>query len=556
MNNTVSFIPLGGVGDVTRNMYLYEYRDEILIVDCGLGFADETMLGVDLLLPDISYLLKTKKKIVGMALTHGHEDHVGALPFILPQLAQNGRVDFPIFGGPLTSVLANEKLNEYKISAKVKSVNYDNDYINLGNFSLSFIRVTHSIPDSAHIFIKSPVGNFYHASDFKFDLTPFDGKKTDFAKIVKLSDEGVLCLMSDCLRAEKEGHTPSEQVLYENIEKEMKQCSGKFILTTYSSNISRLNQAILAAKKLGRKVCFLGRSLVKTSDAAQELGYMNLGKDLEISPDHIKKYKDQDLLLLVAGSQAQENSALSRIVNGEHPIISINSKDVVVFSADPIPGNEVSINSLIDSISKKGARVVYSQISDDFHVSGHAASDDLMLMMELVRPKKVLPIGGTYRQMVAYKNLAQKQKFEDKDILLIEDGQEVKFSKESLVFGNKLAIKSVYVDEISGEEVEQFVLRDRQKISKEGVVVVIVEVDSATSIIVNTPTIISRGFTKPEGQIANTKISMDIKNSLTQNKGRVTDWMYIRKFIGEKAEKSILNNIHRRPLVLPVVIEV
>lgn len=556
MSNTVSFIPLGGVGDVTKNMYLYEYQDEILIVDCGLGFADETMIGVDLLLPDISYLLKTKKKIVGIALTHGHEDHVGALPFVLPQLAKNGSLDFPIFGGPLTSVLVNEKLSEYKISAKVKTVDYDKNYISLGNFSLSFIRVTHSIPDSAHIFIKTPAGNFYHASDFKFDLTPFDGKKTDFVKIVKFSEEGILCLMSDCLRAEKEGHTPSEQVLYENIEKEMKECSGKFILTTYSSNISRLNQAILAAKKLGRKVCFLGKSLVRTSAAAQKLGYMNLEAGLEISPDEIKKYRDENLLLLVAGSQAQENSALSRIVNKEHPFIDINSKDVVVFSADPIPGNEVSINSLIDSISKKGAKVVYSQISDDFHISGHGAADDLMLMMELVKPRKVLPIGGTYRQMVAYKNLAREQQFEDKDILLIEDGQEVKFKKDSAIFGIKLAIKNVYVDEISGEEVEHFVLRDRQKISKEGVIVVIVEVDSATSTIINTPTIISRGFSQSEAKIANTKIARDVKNSLTRDKGRVTDWIYIRKLIGETAERSILRNLHHRPLVLPVVIEV
>lgn len=556
MNSKVSFIPLGGVGDVTRNMYLYEYQDQILIVDCGLGFADETMLGVDLLLPDISYLLKTKKKIIGMALTHGHEDHVGALPFVLPQLAQNGAVSFPIFAGPLTAALANEKLKEYKISVKVKTVNYDNDQISLGDFSLSFIRVTHSIPDSSHIFIKTPVGNFYHASDFKFDLTPFDGKKTDFAKMTKSAKEGVVCLMSDCLRAEKEGRTPSEQVLSENIEKEMKLCEGKFILTTYSSNISRLNQAILAAKKLGRKVCFLGRSLVKTSSVAQELGYMHLESGFEINPDQIKKYRDQDLMLLVAGSQAQANSALSRIVNGEHPVININPKDVIVFSSDPIPGNEVSINSLIDSIAKKGAKVVYSQISDDFHVSGHGAADDLMLMMELVRPENVLPIGGTYRQMVAYKNLAKKQGFEEKDIWLIEDGQEVVFSKDSASLGNKFSVSNVYVDEISGEEVEQFVLRDRQKISKEGIVVVMVEIDSTTSAIVDTPTVISRGFSYQEGKIANTKVANDVKNSLLTKKGRVTDWMYIRKFIGEVSEKSIFKHLHRRPLVLPVVIEV
>ena len=563
MKNQVSFIPIGGIGDVTRNMYLYEYKDEVLIIDCGLGFADETMLGVDLLLPDISYLLLTNpasggvnKKIVGMALTHGHEDHTGALPFILPQLAKKTGFSFPIFAGPLTAGLANEKLEEFGIPVRVKAVNYEDGEIKLGSFTISFIRVTHSIPDSSHIFIKTPVGNFYHGSDFKFDLTPFDGKKTDFLKISKAADEEILCLASDCLRAEKEGFTKSEQVLAENIEAQMRNCEGKFILTTYSSNISRLNQAIQAAQKLERKVVFVGRSLINTSTIAQKLGYMKLEKGMEVDINEIKKYKDSQLLLLVAGSQAQENSALSRIVNGEHREISISPKDVIVFSADPIPGNEVSINSLIDSIAKKGAKVVYSQITDDFHVSGHGSADDLMLLMELTRPKKLIPIGGTYRQMVAYKNLAKRQGFEDKDMFLIEDGQEIIFSKDEAVLGRKIPVKNVFVDEISGEEIESFILRDRQKISKDGVIIVVVEIDSQTGQIVDYPTIISRGLSNQEVRTANKKLAKDIKDGFSTKKGRVSDWMYIRKKIGEIAEKSVLKHLHRRPLVLPVVIEV
>ena len=537
-------------------MYLYEYKDEILIIDCGLGFADETMLGVDLLLPDISYLLSTNKKIVGMALTHGHEDHTGALPYILPQLAKKTGFSFPIFAGPLTAGLANEKLNEFGIPVRVKAVDYENGEIKLGSFTISFIRVTHSIPDSSHILIKTPVGNFYHGSDFKFDLTPFDGKKTDFLKISKAADEGILCLTSDCLRAEKEGFTKSEQILAENIEKEMRNCEGKFILTTYSSNISRLNQAIQAAQKLGRKVVFVGRSLVNTATIAQKLGYMKLDRGMEIGVSEIKKYKDSNLLLLVAGSQAQENSALSRIVNGDHREISISPKDVVVFSADPIPGNEVSINSLIDSIAKKGAKVVYSQITDDFHVSGHGSADDLMLLMELARPKKLIPIGGTYRQMVAYKNLAKRQGFGDKDILLLEDGQEIIFSKDQTILGRKISIKNVFVDEISGEELDSFVIRDRQKISKDGVIIVVAEVDSETGQIVDYPTIISRGLPNQENRTANKKVAQDVKNAFTAGKGRVTDWIYVRKKIGEISERSVLKHLRRRPLVLPVIIEV
>ncbi|OGH21314.1 MAG: hypothetical protein A2958_00750 [Candidatus Levybacteria bacterium RIFCSPLOWO2_01_FULL_38_13] len=552
----VSFIALGGIGDVTKNMYLYEYKDEILIIDCGLGFADETTLGVDLLLPDISYILSSGKKIRGIVLTHGHEDHIGALPFILPQLIAKGE-NFPVLGGALTAGLANEKLKEYGVAKRVETVDYGTSEFKLGSFTVSFIRVTHSIPDSSHIFIKTPLGNFYHASDFKFDLTPFDGKKTDFEKIAKVSMQKVMCLMSDCLRAEKEGFTRSEQVLAQNIEEEMRDCQGKFILTTYSSNISRLNQAIAAARKLGRKVVFVGRSLITAASIAQKLGYMNLEKGMEVSFPEARRYKGRELLLLVAGSQGQENSALSRIANGEHREISISPNDMVVFSADPIPGNEISINSMIDSLSKKGAKVIYSQLTDEFHVSGHGSSDDLMLLMEMVRPRKLVPIGGTYRQMVAYKNLAFKQGFLDRDIFIVENGDEIVFSKSgSAVIGRKIPTKNIYVDEISGEEVETYVLRDRQKISKEGVIIVLAEIDSSTGQMTETPTIISRALSVSEAKLASQKVSKDIRNSFSQKRGRVTDWTYIRKRVGEIAEKSVLRHLNRRPLVLPVVIEV
>lgn len=555
MNNKVSFIPIGGIGDVTRNMYLYETEREILIVDCGIGFADETMLGVDLLLPDISYLLGTNKKVVGMVLTHGHEDHIGALPFVLPQLMQKG-IKFPIYGGPLTSALSNGKLKEFGVNTKVEKVDYDgNSEVKLGSFSATFIRVTHSIPDSSHLFIKTPGGNFYHGSDFKFDLTPFDGKKTDFAKISKVAQEGVMCLMSDCLRAEKEGYTKSEQTLAEKIEDEMRVCTGKFLLTTYSSNISRLNQAIQAARRLGRKVVFVGRSLVNTSTLAQELGYMKLERGMEVSMSQARNFRDRDLLYLVAGSQAQEGSALSRIANGEHKEITVSKNDIVLFSADPIPGNEVSINSLIDDLSRRGVKVIYSQLKDDFHVSGHGAADDLMLLMELVKPKKLIPIGGTYRQMIAYRNLALRQGFLENDVFLMEDGWELVFDNGKVGSGRKISTKSIYVDQISGGEIDSIVLRDREKISKEGVVIVIAEIDSETGQIIDQPTVITRGLTTEENRIANRSVARDVKNTFSGKKGRVTDWIYVRKKVGDAAEKSIFKNLRRRPLVLPVILE-
>ncbi|OGH08474.1 MAG: hypothetical protein A2152_04010 [Candidatus Levybacteria bacterium RBG_16_35_6] len=548
--NKLSFIPIGGVGDVTKNMYLYEYNNEILIVDCGLGFADETMIGVDLLLPDITYLKNSKKKIAGMVISHGHEDHIGALPFILPQLPS-----FPIFASPLTSAFANEKLKEFKVDNRVKTVNFDGGDVTIGSFKVSFIRITHSVPDSANLFIRTPVGNFYHASDYKIDFTPYDGKKVDFEKIAKLSAEGVVCLMSDSLNSEEEGHTPSEKKLSENIEREMRSSEGKFILTTYSSNISRLNQAIYASKQTGRKVCFLGRSLLSATDIAQTLGYLKIDKGMEIRPDQIKNFKDNQLTLLVAGSQGQENSALTRIANDEFREVKLKQGDVVVFSADPIPGNELSINRVIDTLAKKGVKVIYSEISKDFHVSGHGASLDIMLMMSLVKPRNVLPIGGTYRQMVAFKNLAKLQGFDDREILFAENGQEIVFDKDKALFGKKFPIKNVYVDEVSGEAVDQFVLRDRKKIVQDGVVIVMIEIDSSTGQPIEDPNIIARGFTFTDREL-NKRLNNEIKQFLATKKGTVTDWIFIRKNIAKITERFMDRNIRKQPLIVPVVVEV
>lgn len=551
MDNTLKYLPLGGVTSVTKNMHLYEYQDQVLIVDCGLGFADETMIGVDLMLPDVSYFKKNpNKKIVGIAITHGHEDHLGALPYILPQLQGN----FDIYATPLTAGFINEKLKEFNVPKKAISVNFDKDIL-LGPFLLSFIRVTHSVPDTSNIFIKTPVGNIYHGSDFKFDFTPYDGKKTDFAKIVRKSDEGIMCLMSDSLGAERDGFTNSELPIGNRIYDEMKNTTGKFIVTTYSSNLSRLNQVLDAARALNRRVCFVGRSLLKAKDVGLGLGYIKIDKNMEIDLKEVRNYNDKQIVLIVAGSQGQEGSALSRITNGDHRDITINKNDCVVFSSDPIPGNEVAINALIDDIAKNGARVLYSDVYSGLHVSGHGPKGDLSLMMNLVRPRRVLPIGGTYKHMVAYKALALKNGFLDRDILLPADGQEVLFTKNDVRFGKKIAIQNVYVDQVSGEAVDTFVLRDREKISKEGVVIVLAEVDTYGSL-VDKPNVIVRGFSGAEVPEITNGLSIEIKNNIKGKESKVTDWNYMRKTIGNIAEKYLLTKLKRRPLVLPVVIEV
>lgn len=551
MENKISLIPLGGVGDVTRNMYLYEYKDQILIVDCGLGFADESMLGVDLLLPDVSYLVSTKKKIVGMVLTHGHEDHIGALPFILPQLPK-----IPLYGSPLTAALANEKLIEFGSGDRVKIVPFENNTVSLGVFTCSFIRVTHSVPDTSHIFIQTPAGNFYHGSDYKFENEPYDGKVSDFEKIKKYSQAGVLALLTDCLGSERKGRTKSESTILPTFKEEIQRCRGKFILTTYSSNIARLNQIIEVSEAAGRKVCFVGRSLIKTKDVSKKLGYLKIRQGTEIEINELKQYPDNRLTLVIAGSQGQENSGMSRVANGEHREIKLSKNDTVIFSSDPIPGNEIMVFELIDTIAKKGCRVLYSGYKENVHVSGHASQDEMLELISMTRPKNLIPIGGNFRHMAAYRDLVESNGFKKQNVFLLEDGQEIIFTAAGANYGRKIPVKNVYVDEISGGEVEQFVIRDRQKISQEGIVVVMVEIDVETGQISGTPTIILRGFPSKDSNLINERVPKELRKALSKNRGRVTNAIHIRKIIGEVCAATIFRATRRRPLIIPVAIEV
>lgn len=553
MDKQISIIPLGGPGEVTRNMYLYEYQNEILIVDCGLGFADETMLGVDLMLPDISYLLSTKKRIVGMFLSHGHEDHIGALPYLLTQLLHKNQ--FSIFASTLTAAFTNEKLKEFGINAKVTEVKFENPDVVAGSFKGKFIRVTHSVPDTSHIFIQTPVGNFYHGSDYKFDDTPWDGKLSDYATIQQVASQGITCLLSDCLGIERAGTTGTEKPIYEKFVEEIGKCQGKTIITTYSSHIARLNQILKACKENNKKVCFVGRSLLKTVDIARKLGYLELPAHLEVQLEAVKNYSDKELVLIVAGSQGQGNSALARIVNGEHKDIKLAPLDTVIFSSDPIPGNEVLVNELIDGIFKREIRVRYTRIDPGLHVSGHGSTDELKKLLSLTKPQKLLPIGGNYRHMYLYKQMAKEQGFKDSDIVLAESGQEVVFGPNGIKQGRKIPVKQVYVDQITGEEVESYILRDRQKLSEFGIVIVMTEIEAATGQLADKPDIIIRGFGLEDRKVHNA-ITREITKALSKRHESVKNWAYIRKMIGEISERVLFQQIRRRPLVLPIVIEV
>ncbi len=550
MTDKVRIIPLGGVGDVTKNMYVYEYEDDILIVDCGIGFPKEELFGVDLLIPDISYLLDKKDKIRGMVLTHGHEDHIGALPYILPSLPK-----IPIFATKLTAGLANAKLFEFGLGTPVATASYGGD-IPLGQFSVSFIHVSHSIPDAANIVVKTPIGNFFHASDFKFDMTPVDGKPTDVLSIAEIGQKGTICLFSDCLRSEKEGVTPSERTIEESLERELTGCLGKFILTTYSSNISRLQQAVNVAARFNRKVCFVGRSMAAAKEVAVKLGFLTMPKGIEVKPEELHRFKSQQLLLLIAGSQGQQNSAMTRIAAGEDKFIKITDLDTVVFSADPIPGNENAVNSLIDALSKKGAEVFYSEINDSFHVSGHGAAGDLMLMVQLTNPKFLLPIGGTYKQMVQYRKLAMDMGYKKQDIFLVEDGDIIEFTKESARVVGKTPVRNVYVDDIEGIEVHAAVLRDRQKLAEDGILIAIVQLTEKAEVYGDID-VISRGFVSSgsNGEVIN-QLKSEIKRAVVEHQTGMREYHFARKTIETALERFIFKKLRRRPLIVSIIIEV
>ena len=547
--DSLSFISLGGIGDVTKNMSVYQFGNEILLVDCGIGFVDESMPGVDLVIPNVSYLKQTNKKIVGMVLTHGHEDHIGALPFVLPLLPP-----FPIYASTLTAALANEKLKEFGEKNTVRTIKFE-DTVKLGSFSVSFARVTHSIIDAANLLIRTPIGNFYHGSDFKFDFTPVDGRPSELRKIAKWGEEGILCTLSDCLGAERPGHSRSELNIEESFDDEVRKTRGKVFITTYSSNISRMNQAIEVARKYGRRVCFMGRSFLKARDVGRKLKYLDLSLKSEIRPQEVRRVPPNQVMLLTAGSQAQIDSALVRIAEDQDQDIRIQRGDTVIFSADPIPGNEASIHSLIDTISRKEASVVYSELTSEFHVSGHGSQNDLKLLLALTSPRFVIPIGGTYRQMIAYRDLAREMGYTDDRILFADGAKEVIFSESGVRFGKQINLPHVYVDQISGETVEKYIILDRQKIAEEGVIIVITEIDSQTGQLIGEPDAIMRGMTFPNKEVFLKKLSESLNKTFSARREPVRNWIYYRKTLQQRAEELLYHD-RREPLVVPVVLEI
>lgn len=555
-------IPLGGFDEIGKNMMVFEYDDpllpdggDIFIVDMGFAFPDDEMYGIDYVIPDITYLEGKKNKIRGLIITHGHEDHVGGIPFILPKL------DMPIFATRLTAGLIERKLSEHgPLRNKKVGVIDPDETLRLGVFRIEFFRVTHSIPDAIGIIIHSPYGTIVHTGDFKIDPTPIDGRVTELPKLEKAAQTngGILMLISDSTNAEEPGYTLSEKSIGESFEKTFNQARGRIIIATFSSLISRIQQMIWAAEKFGRKVAISGRSMQNNIEVATKLGYLRIPEGLIIEIKDLKKYPDDRVVIISTGSQGEPSSALARMASGEHQQIEIKRGDTVLLSSKPIPGNERSVTNTIDDLLRLGANVVYDK-NMRVHVSGHGCREELSKMIQVCRPKYFLPEHGEYHHMVAHKNLAIANGIREDNTFVIEDGMMIEIDENGARISNRrVQTGLVMVDGLGVGDIGNIVLRDRQAMAKDGIFVLIVTVDRQKGELVSSPDIISRGFVyMRESEKLIHGARSEIKRIFTHHhKNDPFNWKAVKDVLKEEIGNYLYKNTKRRPMVIPVVIEV
>ncbi|MBI2464822.1 ribonuclease J [Candidatus Shapirobacteria bacterium] len=557
--DSVRIVSLGGFGDVTQNMYVYEFipsgdesKSQIIIVDCGVGFPEEDDFGVDLQIPDTKYLDNKKDRILGIFITHGHEDHIGALRFILPILGTN----IPIHAPRMAAAFIEGRLVEANIRAKM-TVYESGDTLATGPFSIETIRVNHSVPDTNHFAITTPIGIIYHGSDFKFDLFPLDGKHTDFSRIARNGEKKIIALLSDSLGSEHEGFSPSESSIAEKFEHDIKTAKGRVFVTTISSNIIRWGQAIEYAKRAGRKIVTVGYSVDKAIKIGQELGYINI-TDADIVPvERVKNFAENKLIFLVAGFAAQANSALSKMVMGKHRV-KIKSGDKVIFSSpDYIPGTTSKIFDLIDVLSKMGAEVVSGE-GQEIHVSGHGYQKEHALLIKLVNPKYLLPIGGNYRHVKSYFTMAKTMGLKDEQFINPDDDSIITFYSDG-TYDQKLhnPIRKVLIDGLGIGDVGTTVLRDRKLLAEEGMFSVVLMVNKASGNLVREPEILSRGFVfmKDNNDLMD-YLKQEIATKFKDVTSVPANFEFIRQQIQAHIEQIIMDKTGRQPMVLPLVIEV
>ena len=547
----IKIIPLGGLGEIGKNMMLMEHGDDIIIIDAGLMFPEEEMLGVDLVIPDFSYLVEKRDKIRGVIITHGHEDHVGALPYLLSQF------DVPVYSTRLTQGLISLKLKQRRKlpQAKLKTVPIGGK-VTLGKFTIEFFHVCHSIPDSVGLIIDTPIGTVIHSGDFKIDYTPASVKPTDLSRLAQLGSQGVLLLLSDSTYAEHPGYTPSERVVGEALDHVMADAPGRVIIATFSSLISRIQQIIDSAAKYQRRVCVVGRSMSETVRLSLELGYLKAPNGILTSIEEIRRLPRDKIVFITTGSQGEPTSALVRVANRDHPQLRILPGDTVVLSASPIPGNEGLINRTVDNLFKQGAQVLYSKVAQ-VHVHGHASQEELKLLLNLVKPKFFVPIHGEYRHLTIHAQLAQSVGVPKENIFTMDDGEILELGQQAGKIIGKVSAGHVYVDGLSVGDIGTVVLRDRKMLSRDGIVMVIIAINRQTGKLIGRPDIVSRGFvdTKEASKMIEESRNV-VARALDHGRNRPADWGFISTKVKDVLNRFYYDQTKRCPMILPFMVKV
>ncbi|MDU5110641.1 MAG: ribonuclease J [Clostridium sp.] len=548
----VRIIPLGGINEIGKNITAIEYKEDIIVIDCGLKFPDEDMFGIDLVIPDISYLLKNKEKIRGIFLTHGHEDHIGALPYVLRQL------NVPVYGTKLTLGIVETKLKEHGLLGSTELVRVKpRDVIKLNSVSVEFIKTNHSIADSVAIAIHTPLGVVLHTGDFKIDYTPIDGEPMDFARFAEIGKKGVLAMLADSTNVEKPGYTLSERVVGESFARLFAKAKGRVIVATFASNVHRIQQIIDAASMHGRKVAVSGRSMENIVAVAAELGYLEFEKDILVGIDQINKYNNDQVVIITTGSQGEPMSALARMANSEHRKVNIVEGDTVIISATPIPGNEKLVSKVINRLFQKGAEVIYKSLAE-IHVSGHACQEELKLMQCLVKPKFFIPVHGEYRHLKQHGELAISLGMPEGNVLIPENGGVIEVNRNNIRRNGTVTSGQVFVDGLGVGDVGNIVLRDRKHLSQDGILTVVVTLSKENNSIIAGPDIISRGFVyvrESEGLMDEAKEI--VKQTLREcEENNITDWASLKSKVRDDLRVYLYEKTKRKPMILPIIMEI
>jgi ribonuclease J len=550
IKSKLKVIPLGGLSEIGKNMMVIEYEDDIIVIDSGLMFPSEDMLGIDVVIPDITYLIERKAKIRGIIITHGHEDHTGALPYVLHQLG-----DVPVYATKLTQGLISVKLKEGKVfGARLKTI-IAGTQVPLGKFKFEFFNVCHSIPDAVGIIIYTPVGTIVHSGDFKLDYTPVDARPTDLSRLSQLGAQGVLLLLSDSTYAELPGYTPSERVVGEALDRIMANAPGRVIVTTFSSLISRIQQVVNSAAKYQRKVFIVGRSMTDTVKMSIDLGYLNAPPGVMGRLEEARGLPHNQVVFITTGSQGEPTSALVRMANQDHAQVHVQRGDTVILSATPIPGNESLVNRTLDNLFKRGAIVLYDKLAQ-VHVHGHASQEELKLILNLVKPRFFMPVHGEYRHLTLHAKLAESVGIPRSNSFVLEDGDILELSNQSAKVAGKAAAGNIYVDGLSVGDVGSVVLHDRRMLSRDGIAVVVVAVSKETGLLVGRPDIVSRGFVEARDAKNIIETSRDFLVQTLNHESRLTEWNTVSNKIKESLSNFFYDKTRRRPIIIPVEVKV